>query len=280
MSAEHTAERPVGIFDSGVGGLAVYRAVREALPGEDLIYVADTRFAPYGDQDAGYVESRATQIAAFLERFDAKAIVVACNTATTVAVRTLRQTYTLPVVGIEPGIKPAVQQSVSGTIVVLATRRTIASESVGRLRSLFGDGTRIVLQPCPGLVECVEAGDLDGARTLELLREYTQPVHETGADVVVLGCTHYAFLEAQIRRLLGDGVCIVEPSRAVARQLDVRLREVNAHASAARRGSDRFFTSAEDAPPVAATASMLLGRDVEVVSMEQPGADSAEGALC
>jgi glutamate racemase len=247
-----------------VGGLAVYRAIRDSLPFENLIYVADTQFAPYGDKDPEYVEARTSAIAEFLTGVGVKAIVVACNTATTVAVRRLRDTYTLPVVGIEPGIKPAVQRSVSGTIVVLATQRTIESAAVSSLRERFGSDANIILQPCPGLVECVERGDMDSERTLGLLRDYTRTVLETDADVVVLGCTHYAFLEPQIRTLLGDEIAIIEPSKAVARQLEVRLAEAHLSVASQFDGYDRFFTSARQSQGVAGTMSKLLGKDVVV----------------
>jgi glutamate racemase len=257
----------IGIFDSGVGGLAVYRAIRELLPTENLIYVADTRYAPYGERDARYVESRTTAIAEFLTIVGVKAIVVACNTATTVAVRKLREIYRLPVVGIEPGIKPAVERSAAKKIVVLATQRTIESEAVRDLLQRYGSDAEIILQSCPGLVEQVERGEMDAPETLALLRRYTQPVFDSAADVIVLGCTHYAFLEPRIRGIVGNQVVIIEPSRAVARQLDARLTGAALHGESKEPGRDEFFTSANDADAVARTMSMLLGSRISVSCM-------------
>lgn len=267
MSINSLSTSAIGIFDSGVGGLAVFRAIREVLPSENLVYVADTKYAPYGQRASEYVEARTTAIAEFLVTVGVKAIVVACNTATTVAVRKLRQLYDLPVVGIEPGIKPAVEKSVAKHIVVLATQRTIESDSVRDLRQRFGGDASIVLQACPGLVEQVERGEMDDNRTIELLREYTQPVSESGADVIVLGCTHYAFLEPQIRTFVGDEIMIIEPSRAVARQLQARLANSGLQADTKEAGGDYFFTSADNPHNVESIISKLLGRKIEVACM-------------
>lgn len=204
-------------------------------------------------------------------RVGVKAIVVACNTATTIAVSKLRQTYDLPVVGIEPGIKPAVETSVANQIVVLATRRTIASEAVSDLRHRFGGTTNIILQACPGLAEQVERGAMDSDATRKLLNAYMQPVFESAADVVVLGCTHFAFLEQQIREIVGEEIVIIEPSRAVARQLDARLNNAGLRHASQAAGSDRFFTSSHNPNEVEATISTLLGRKIAVTYMaEQP----------
>ena len=151
---------------------------------------------------------------------------------------------------------------------MLATQRTIESEAVEDLRQRFGGNSHIILQPCPGLVEQVELGDLDSERTLDLLRTYTQPLQDNAADVLVLGCTHYAFLESQIRQIVGDDVTIIEPSRAVARQLDARLGDAKLHNPATTPGRDYFFTSAEDPEPVSAGISKLLDTEIAAVRMD------------
>ncbi len=244
------------------------RAIRELLPSEDLIYVADTRFAPYGHRPPEYVVERSAAIAGFLASLGVKAMVVACNTATAIAVNMLRQTWDLPVVGIEPGIKPAVERTATKRIVVLATQRTIESDAVADLRDRFGGEVQIILQACPGLVEQVECGDLDSERTRGLLSKYTQALQDSAADVLVLGCTHYAFLESQLRNIVGDDVIIIEPSRAVARQLDVRLSDAGLHNDAATAGADYFYTSANDPTPVSAGISKLLDTEITAVRMD------------
>ncbi|POZ51543.1 glutamate racemase [Methylovulum psychrotolerans] len=257
---------PIGVFDSGVGGLSVLKAVRQALPQEHLLYVADSANAPYGDRHASFIEDRALAMAQFLVSANAKAIVVACNTATVVAIKKLRALYPLPIVAMEPAIKPAVELSQSRVVGVLATRRTLESPSVAQLCRLYGQDTRIMLQPCPGLVEQVERGDADSDFTRQLLEHYLAPLLSAGADTLVLGCTHYPFLEPQIRKLVGPGVAIVESSAAVARQLQHRL------AGSLNPGDDtnipqaRFFTTGS-ADQAHALVSLLWGASVEVHSV-------------
>ena len=230
--------------------------------------MADSHYAPYGDHNPQYVVERTSAVAGFLTHVGAKAIVVACNTATTVAVTTLRESCELPVVGIEPGIKPAVERSAVQRIVVLATRRTIESEAVGALRRRFGDRAKIILQACPGLAELVERGEIYSDETRSLLEQYTAPVRENNADVVVLGCTHFAFLKPQIHAILGDGVDIIEPSEAVARQLKQRLSVAGIENTWQKQGNSEFFTSSQQPDAVAAIVAKLLGEHVTVAHME------------
>lgn len=218
-------EGPIGVFDSGVGGLSVLRAIRQELPSERVVYVADSGFAPYGDRDADFIEERSGTIARFLMTQGAKAIVVACNTATGVAVERLRATFHLPIVAIEPAIKPAAALTKSGVIGVLATSATIASPRFTTLARRVGDSVRLLAQPCPGLVPRVEAGDLSGGATRALVEQYTLPLVAQGVDTLVLGCTHYAFLTPVIREVVGADVTILDPAPAVARELRRRLDE-------------------------------------------------------
>jgi glutamate racemase len=257
---------PIGIFDSGVGGLSVLRAIRDELPAEDLIYVADSGYAPYGDRPAAYIVERTTQIARFLVGAGVKAIAVACNTATVVAVKSLRGWCPVPVVAIEPAIKPAAKLTRSGVVGVLATRQTLASANVARLCEQHGSAVRFVLQPCPGLVEQVESANLDGELTRALVLRYVGPLLAQGADTIVLGCTHYPFLGDLIRELAGPGVTVVDPSTAVARELARRLGSARAVGDAV--GGERFFSTAADLAQAATVVSRLWGRDVRVEALD------------
>ena len=211
----------IGVFDSGVGGLSVLRAIRHRLPGADLLYVADTGHAPYGDRGEDYVCDRSRRIAEFLHDRGARVLVVACNTATAAAVAALRQDWPdLPIVGVEPGIKPAVALSKTRRVGVLATTGTLASAKFRRLAEEHAAGATLVLQPCPGLADAIEAIDPDAgqqAGLAALVEQYGRPLREAEVDVAVLGCTHYIFARAHFERAL-PGVALLDTAEAVARQ--------------------------------------------------------------
>jgi glutamate racemase len=232
----------IGVYDSGVGGLSVLRALKAKLPGESFTYVADSGHAPYGDRAAPFVEGRAQDIAGFLTRRGAKALVIACNTASVVAVKRLRELYALPIVAMEPAIKPATQVSRSKVVLVLATSNTIRSPSVARLCSTYGADTRVILQACPGLADQVERGRFHDVTTRQLLESYLRPGLDAGADTIVLGCTHYAFLADAIAAVAGAAVAIVEPSEAIASQLSRVLAASPAQATRPVK-TTTFFTS-------------------------------------
>lgn len=259
-------DSPIGVFDSGVGGLSILRAIRHELPDEDLLYVADSANAPYGDRPASFIAERADEIAAFLIRAGAKAIVVACNTASVVAVERLRSWSPVPVVAIEPAIKPASRTTSSGVVAVLATTRTIASEAVARLCAAHGGDVEILLQACPGLAERVERADLSSRETRALLEHYLSPLLAAGADTIVLGCTHYSFLGDAIRDIVGAGVDLVDPAAAVARQAARRLG-ANRRRSVAERPARAMFFSSSAAQDAAVAMSALWGCDVAVHSL-------------
>ncbi|MTW20730.1 glutamate racemase [Allochromatium palmeri] len=241
------SHHPIGVFDSGLGGLTVLREIRRLLPGEDLLYVADSAHAPYGDKSVAFIESRSIAITEFLLERGAKAIVVACNTATGAAARLLRTRYSVPLIAMEPAVKPAVEHSRSGVVAVLATRQTLASHNFSVLLGRLETNAEVLLQPCPGLVERVEAGDLAGEGTRELLRAYLEPLLERGADTLVLGCTHYPLLTPLIQELAGPHVRILDSGMGVARQVHRRLSEAELLAPEDRIGRDRFWTSAHPA---------------------------------
>jgi glutamate racemase len=236
--------RPIGVFDSGVGGLSVLRHIRSILPGEDLVYVADSAHAPYGMKSAEFIESRALAIAEFLVARDVKALVVACNTATAAAIHSRRARYDLPIVGMEPAVKPAVEATRAGVIGVLATSGTLESGKFAELVQRFGSQARVIVQPCPGLVEQVEQGDLAGPLTRRLLEGFVAPLLAAGADTLVLGCTHYPFLEPLLRELAGEQVAIIESGAAVARQLVRRIGETD-FLSEEVAGTVLFYSSGE-----------------------------------
>jgi glutamate racemase len=279
-----SCDAPIGIFDSGVGGLSVLRHVRALLPHEHLVYVADSGFAPYGDKPEATVAERSLSVARFLLDQGAKAIVVACNTATGAAVKLLRDALPdLPIVGVEPGLKPAAAASRSGTVGVLATERTLASAKFLQLRDqiVAATGTRFLLQPCRGLVDQIELGELGAPAIVEMLRKYVTPLLDAGADTLVLGCTHYPLVQASIERVIaGHGatdVTLVDTGDAVARQL-ARLLDAAGllrapHADAPARVEG--WTSAS-ATALASAFNSLIGIDPPVFETAFPVPSTVE----
>ncbi len=237
------ASNPIGVFDSGVGGLSVLHEIRRALPGENLLYVADSGHAPYGDKSRQFIEARSIAISEFLVGQHAKAIVVACNTATGAAIATLRSRFLMPIIAMEPAVKPAVENTKSGVIGVMATSRTLASDNFVRLFARYSADVEILGQACPGLVDQVEAGDLSGDKTRLLLEQYVLPLLERGADTIVLGCTHYPFLAPLIQDIVGPMVAVIDSAAAVARQLHRRLEVGGLLADASAVGTEFFWTS-------------------------------------
>jgi len=254
---------PVGVFDSGVGGLSVLREIRRLLPAENLIYVADSGYAPYGNRPASFIEQRATAITHFLLAANVKAMVVACNTVTVVAIDRLRSWSPVPIIAMEPAIKPAATNTKSGVIGVLATTQTIASHSVSRLCAIYGNNIEVLLQPCPGLVEQVERAELTSISTRSLLLEYISPLLNKGADTIVLGCTHYPFLGQVIREVSGPNVSIIDPAAPVARELARQLSNRQLSAPSANFGCEDFFATGNLSHAELVT-STLWGKRVKV----------------
>lgn len=236
---------PIGVFDSGVGGLSVLKHLRAALPAEDFLYVADSAHAPYGIREAAFIRERAFAIGDFLLGRGVKALVVACNTATAAAVAELRERYAIPVIAMEPGIKPAVEISRSKIIGVLATAGTLESARFFSLVNRYAGSAEVITQPCPGLVEAIESNELSSIATQQLLQRYLQPLLERGADAIVLGCTHYPFLRDQIAALVGAEVSIIETGEAVAREVKRRLGQHDLLNSVARNGGEAFWSSGD-----------------------------------
>lgn len=234
---------PIGVFDSGVGGLSVLRHVQQQLPHENLVYVADSQFAPYGDKGQAFVIERALCLSRFLVDLPVKALVVACNTATAAAVAELRKTFPLPIVGIEPGVKPAMRLSKTGVVGVLATQETVSSDKYAQLLLSYG-GQKVITQPCPGLVDEIEAMNLGGHRLRSLLTRYLAPMLEAQADTVVLGCTHYSFIAPLIQEISGPEIHLVDTGAPVAAELSRRLAEQGLLNLEGKKKLARFYTSA------------------------------------
>lgn len=256
-------DAPIGVFDSGVGGLSVLREIRSLLPSEDLLYVADSGAAPYGDRSEAFIQGRVWAIADFLAGMGVKMLVVACNTATAVAVDHLRSKLPLPVVAMEPAIKPATSLSRSGIIGVLATSRTLASDRFARLADHVGQGVQIILQPCPGFVEQVERGESDSPETLALVKRHVAPLIRRGVDTLVLGCTHYPFLLGAIEEVAGPNVSVLDASLPVARHVYKRLQAEGLLSGRERPGTERFWTSGNP-DLVEPVISKLWGKQVQV----------------
>lgn len=241
------SEAPVGVFDSGVGGLSVLGAIRARLPFESLLYVADSGHVPYGEKSPEYIRERCRRIADFLLAQGAKALVVACNTATVAAVGELRERHPgLPIVGMEPAVKPAAAATRCGTVGVLATTGTLKSARFAALLDRFAHDVTVVTQPCPGLVECVEQGALAAPATRALLASYVQPLLAAGCDTLILGCTHYPFLKPLLRELVPEGVELIDTGAAVARQL-ARLLDERSLLAAGPAQPARFWSSGDPA---------------------------------
>lgn len=210
---------PIGIFDSGVGGLAVLAEVRRLLPGEDVLYYADTASFPYGPRPRDEVRARSEAVTRELLARGAKLIVVACNTATSAAVAHLRATFDVPFVGTEPALKPAAERTRTGHVALLVTPGTARGEKLSALINIHGDDVEVHVIEAPGLAEAVESGVLESPQTIELVRRFADETRKAGADILALGCTHYAFLRHAFERELGASVAIIEPSEAIARQV-------------------------------------------------------------
>jgi glutamate racemase len=256
------AQAPIGLFDSGVGGLSVLKEIRAALPAESVDYVADSANAPWGDKPPGFVRERGLKIARFLLAQRVKAIVIGSNTGTAGSAEALRSELTVPVVGIEPGIKPAVAATRSGVVGAIVPAAVSESDRLASLLDRFGGEVQVIVQPVPGLVEHVEAADLDGAELRQMVEGYIRPMLDAGADVIVLGSTHYAFLKPLIGEIAGPHVSLIETGAAVARQLARVLDERNLRARGGR-GVEHFWTSG-DPKTSQRVISSLLGRHVTV----------------
>ncbi|MEJ2514233.1 MAG: glutamate racemase [Gammaproteobacteria bacterium] len=231
----------IGVFDSGLGGLSVLGAIRRRLPGADLDYVADSAHVPYGDKGEDFIRERSRSLADFLLAQGAEVLVVACNTATAAAVPNLRAALAVPVVGMEPAVKPATLATRTGIVGVMATVGTLKSARFAALLDRFGAGIQVLTQACPGLVEQVEAADLEGRETRQLVQRFVGPLLAGGADTLVLGCTHFHFLRPLVQAEAGPDVTVIDTADAVARQ----VARVAGSPELPAAGRARFWTSGD-----------------------------------
>lgn len=247
--------RPIGVFDSGIGGLSVVRSLQHIAPAEELLYFADTAYFPYGPRPAAEVRKRAFAITAQLARRDVKMVVVACNTASAAALADLREAFPLPFVGIVPGVKPATASSRTGRVTILATPGTLDGELYGRVVDKFGASLTVSSVPGEGLAEIVETGLVGTAEARQHIAALLTPEVEAGSDTVVLGCTHYHFLADDIRAVC-PGVHIVDTSDAIARRVAQVLAESDASAAPGSVGCLRLIVSGDPAGFRSAVAAL------------------------
>lgn len=262
---------PIGVFDSGVGGLSVLRAVRQQIPEESVIYFGDQGHVPYGPRPLQQVRDFSEAITRFLLEKGAKVIVVACNAASAAALTYLRKTFPeISFVGMEPAVKPAAEHTETGVVGVLATPATFQGALYASVVERFAAGVELLQNTCPGLVQQIEKGDLDGPETESILQNALVPMLGKNIDTVVLGCTHYPFVIPTIQKVVGEKVRVIDPAPAVARQTGRLLDAQGLRYPEAGRGEVRFFTSGDPAF-LNALLPRLLGETGQVDSARWEG---------
>ncbi len=253
-----STDRPwvVGVFDSGVGGLSVLKEIRALLPDVEVVYVADSAHVPYGEKSQEYILARSRSLTTFLITQGANLVVVACNTATAAAAVGLRTEFSIPMIGMEPAVKPAMAATKSGTVGVLATTGTLASAKFAALLTRYQGDRMVITEPCPGWVDAVEHGELSGPRVEALVAKHVQSLISRGADVLILGCTHYPFLRPIVESIAGPNVVVLDTGAAVARQVERRLGELGyVSPNGVATSKTHFFTSGN-----AGSAEMVMSR--------------------
>lgn len=254
---------PIGVFDSGVGGISVLKHIHALLPREQLLYVADSKYAPYGNKTPAEIQARCFEITDFLIAKNIKALVVACNTATAAAIDEMRTRHSLPIIGMEPAVKPAAEASKNGIIGVLATTGTFKSAQFAALLESYGRNVKVITQACIGLVECIERGEFNTETTFKLLQKYCQPLLDEGADTIVLGCTHYPFVRLLIEKIVGSQMTLIDTGAAVANQLKSRLAEEHLQSASSQSASVTIWTNSE-AENAKQVITQLWGKSVEI----------------
>ena len=254
------ADKPIGIFDSGVGGLAIAAELRKLMPQEHIIYYADRANFPYGSKTAVEVQALAEAATCFLLDKGVKMVVVACNTASASALSYLRATFAIPFIGTVPAIKPASSTTTSGIVGVMATEGTLQAQVFKDLLSQFATGVEIVTQVCPELVDMVEEGSVHSPELEPALRSYLEPLLQRGIDTLVLGCTHYSFLRPTVEKLVGPRVAVLETSLPVARQAYRVALEHGMARDSGGLGSLRLYTSGNEAEFLSVVDKLLAGK--------------------
>lgn len=259
-----SSTNPIGVFDSGVGGLSVLRAMRALMPNENVIFFGDQGHVPYGPRPLEEVRAFSVAITRWLLDEGAKLIVVACNTASAAALKYLRETFPdVKFVGMEPAVKPAAETTRTGRVGVLATPATFQGALYASVVERFANGVTLLQDTCPGLVQEIEKGNLDGEATRRILDAALRPMLENNIDTVVLGCTHYPFVIPLVERICGESVRVIDPAPAAARQAERLLEADGTRNPSARRGRVRFYTSG-DAAAVESLLPKLLGESGKV----------------
>lgn len=241
----HYSMRPIGILDSGVGGLSVLREIRRELPYEDIVYIGDSAWCPYGPRPAEEIRARVFELTDRLLALDAKLIVVACNSATIAAIEALRAFYPVPFAGMEPAVKPAAAATKTGVIAVLATEASVAGEKFHRLVSTHAAGVRVITRPCPEFVSLVEAGDTGSPAVRATVEAVVRPLLDAGADTLVLGCTHFPFLRATLESVAGPDITVIDTGAAVARRVKTLLGHDAAFTTDPAPGRIRLLTTGD-----------------------------------
>lgn len=266
--------QPIGVFDSGVGGLSVLRAIRAQMPEESVIYFGDQGHVPYGPRPMEQIQKFSQAITRFLLAQHAKIIVVACNTASAAALKYLRQTFPdVSFVGMEPAVKPAAEHTETGVVGVLATPATFQGALYASVVERFANGVELLQDTCAGLVQQIERGDLDGPETRAILEAALQPMLKKNIDTVVLGCTHYPFVIPLIQQIVGDKVRVIDPAPAVARQAQRLLEANGTKRPPGARGEVRFYTSG-DADSLKSLLPKLFGENGAVRVLHWNGDNS------
>jgi glutamate racemase len=258
------SDSPIGVFDSGVGGLSVLRAMRESIPEEQVIYFADQGHVPYGPRPLEQVRNFSEGITRFLLDRGAKLIVVACNAASAAALHYLRKEFPhITFVGMEPAVKPAAEHTQSGIVGVLATPATFQGALYASVLERFANGVQVLQHTCPGLVGQIEKGDLNGDETRAILEDALRPMLDRGIDTVVLGCTHYPFVIPLIEQVAGDNVRVIDPAPAVAKQARRLLEAGGMKRLAGECAEVRLYTSG-DVDSLRSLLPKLLGESGQV----------------
>ncbi len=271
MDEAYSPLQPIGIFDSGVGGLSVLKAIRKELPNESILYFGDQAHIPYGPRPKEEIQAFSVAITRFLQRKSAKLIVVACNTASAAALRHLRDLFPeIPIVGMEPAVKPAAEMTQTGKMGVLATPTTFAGELYASVVERFGQNVEIFTSTCPGMVEQIEAGELESVKTREILVTALEPMLEAGIDTVVMGCTHYPFVIPVIQSITGSEVRIIDPAPAIARQVGRLLDQRDLLNTRNDREVLQFFTSG-DPDRFADMVLTLIGETADALPVHWEG---------
>jgi glutamate racemase len=243
---DKTPDSPIGIFDSGIGGVSVLRTIREQMPDESIIYFGDQRHIPYGPRPMDQIRKFSEAITKFLLEKNAKIIVVACNTASAAALKYLREKFPdVQFVGMEPAVKPAAEHTQTGKVGVLATPATFQGALYASVVERFANGVELFQNTCPGLVQQIEQGKLNGEETHRILRDALLPMLAKNIDTVVLGCTHYPFVIPLIQQIVGDNVRVIDPAPAVAKQTRRLLEAGGMRTRSGLKGDIKLYTSGE-----------------------------------